>query len=204
MSLSGLSGLSGLRAIVNSGNSLVIDAFNTGAAPSYRPAGVANYSDTASVLGGTRDIAISVISGSLGSFIGVTTGIFSIQIFGSATNLSHSCRFRYDGVADNPGGSPDTSTFLVNASAYIAVRAVVAGRSGLLAPSSIQITLYDFDSNSSLSQSVLGSGVANFDFLFSSFSGIDFSSIRAIEVLIANTNGSSNTSAFNLDSISFI
>ena len=183
-----------------------IDAFASGAASGFRSEGTTNYSDTdAGIFGGSRDVRIFIANGAGGGFAGILAGRYTLQVFGNAALRSHSARFRYDGVANIPA-SPPNVTDLVNLTTLTAARVEIFSQGNISDPSALTVTLYDsvgVSASVAISLPVGTTGVVNYDFALSGFTGIDLSRVGAIELLIGASN-ITNVLAITTESFSFI
>jgi len=184
-----------------------IDAFTSGAASGFRPEGTTNYSDTdAGIFGGSRDVRVFVASGAGGGFAGISAGRYTLQVFGNAALRSHSARFRYDGVANVPASPPNVTDILVNLTTLTAARVEIFSQTNISNPSALTVTLYDsagVSASVAISLPVGATGVVNYDFALSGFTGIDLSRIGAIELLIGASNITTALSV-TTESFSFI
>ena len=125
-----------------------------------------------------RDVRL--IIGTFTIYAGILLNTFSLVAFPDANPTLNSARLRYDGATYVPNSPPDTTQFLIDASAESKVIVDISLLRGLGANSELKVTLYDAVGSSFATQSIPATtGIVEFS--LSNFA-IDLSDIRAIEL----------------------
>jgi hypothetical protein len=174
--------------------SLLIDDFESGAfsvsdpAPGNPVDGIAEQSSIP-VLGGVRQVRVGTGPGVTGgASLTLTAGPDSVNVALVPSPPGGQVRFHYDGIAN---GAEDLSTGTLNANLSAFGDRFSIEVTSVTAPLFVSLQVAVYDSNSSFSAPVAPAAFTpgSYEILFSSYSGIDFTDVNAIQLVGATADG---------------
>lgn len=183
-----------LLVVANANATLVIDDFTSGNFSADTDNNTYPLSQTGSMLGGSRDVDATAVGSNLTTSVGS-----NLYTHDQAVGVTGTSTLTWDGFS-----SVDVSESGLSNSIQVTLDAI--DTFDLPPANTIDIILTDSDSSDSVSVAldntvfiqVASFGSANLDFLFSDYSGIDFTAVTEIQMFIDGTTSAATEYNFSL------